>query len=323
MLTRLAPYAIVVMLALASPPTAAADRVYRVGLLGVATAAGYAPQAAAFRRGMAELGYVEGRNLVIEARWADDDMTRLRSLADELVRLAPDVIVTSGPGTAVAKRATSSIPIVMAAAGDPVASGLVASLARPGGNVTGSSFFLPEISAKRLEILRETLPRLDRVAVLYDPAGTASQQVLRAVQDAARSGSIQIQPVEARDRAQIARAFAAIAASGAGAVLVTDATVFVSEGAQIGALALEHRLPAIGSTECARSGCLLAYGADFPDLWHKAASFTDRILRGTKPADLPVQQAAKFDLVVNQKAARALGVTPPRSLLLRATETIE
>lgn len=302
----------------AQPP----QRVFRIALLGVSTAAGYSRQAEAFRRGLSEHGYVEGRNVAIESRWADGDTTRLPGLAAELLRLGPDVIVTSGPATAVAKRATDTIPIVMAAGFDPVATGLVASLARPGGNLTGASIFLEELVAKRVQIVKEALPRVTRVGALLVRASPASASLRQAMDDASRLVGVAVEPFEVRDTAELGTAFAAMSGSGIGALVVGDHTIFVADAARIAGLATTRRLPSIGFVEYAVAGGLFAYGVDFPDLWHRAAATVDRILKGAKPADLPIQRPTRFEFVVNLRAAHALGLTVPPALLQRADEVI-
>lgn len=292
-------------------------------MLGVASPAGYARQVEAFRRGLRELGYVEGKTVSIEFRWAEGNAARLPELAAELVRLNPDVLVTSGPGAATAKRATTAIPIVLAASTNAVESGLVASLARPGGNITGSTSFSRELAAKRLELLKEVIPRLNRVGVLLLANSTGNPALLQAMEVAARSIGLQLLPVEASGAADFERAFAALASRKAGALLVIEQTVLVAEAARIAGLATTNRLPAIGFVEIADHGGLLAYGVDFPVLWHRAASFVDKILKGTRPADLPVEQPAKFELVVNLKAAKSLGIAIPNTVRLRADRVIE
>ena len=314
--------------ALLAAPLAAgaqqAGKVYRVAFLGATSPSGYAGQVEAFRAGLRDLGYVEGRNLVIEFRWAEGNYGRLPELAVELVRWKPDVVVTHAPaGTRAAKRATSTIPIVMGVAGDAVATGLVETLARPGGNVTGSSFFLPELTAKRLEIITEAVPGLTRVGVLLNPANPANPSTLSAMEQRARSLKLHLARVEARSPADFSAAFALMVKDRAGALAMYDDAMFFAHAEQIVALARKHNLPTIGSIEYVKAGGLLGFGVNFSDLWRRAAVFVDKILRGAKPADLPVEQPTKFDLVFNLKTAKALGLTIPRSLLLRADQVIE
>jgi putative ABC transport system substrate-binding protein len=299
------------------------QRVYRIALLGVASQATYQRQVDAFRAGLRELGYVEGRNVAIEARWADGDVSRLSKLAAELASASPDVIVTSGPGTAAAKNATSTIPIVMAAAGDAVAGGLVASLPRPGGNVTGFSFLLPEINAKRVAILKESLPSLARVGVLVNPQGASVEASLAAMRQASSSLGVALRVAEAKSMSDLEAALDSLVQWGANAVVVTDHTVFVANAARIAKASNERRLPSIGFVDLAESGGTLAYGVDFPELWHLAAGYVDRILKGAAPASLPVQQPTRFELVVNAKGARTLGLAIPRSVVERADRLLQ
>ena len=300
------------------------SRVYRIGFLGATSPSGYASQVDAFRGGLRDLGYVEGKNVVIEFRWAEGNYARLPDLAVELVRLKPDVLVTHAPaGTLAAKRATSAIPIVMGVAGDAVATGLVESLARPGANVTGSSFLLPELTAKRLEMLREVLPGLARVSALFNPANPANTSTLSAMERTARSINLQIHRVEARTPADLPGAFTAIVKERTGAVAMYDDAMFFAHAEQIADLAKKHKLPTIGSVEYVNAGGLLAFGVNFPHLWRRAASFVDKILKGAKPADLPVEQPSRFEVVISLRTAQDLGITIPPSVRLRADHVIE
>jgi len=299
-------------------------KVYRVGFLGATSPAGYAPQVAAFRAGLRELGYVEGRNLAIEFRWAEGDYARLPDLAVDLVRLKPDVLVThAGAGTRAARQATSTIPIVFGVAGDAVAMGLVESLAHPGGNVTGSSFFFPELNAKRLEVLKAAIPRLGRVGVLLNPDNPANVATLRAMEETARSINVRLEAVEARRPTELDSAFETMVKGHVGALAVYDDALFIAEAARIADLARRNRLPTIGFIEYAKAGGLLAFGVNFTELWRRAAGFVDKIFKGAKPATLPVEQPTKFELIVNLRTARALGVGIPPSLRARADEIIE
>ena len=300
-----------------------AARAPRIGLLGVTSAAGYARQVEALRQGFRDLGYVEGQNLVIEARWADGRYERLPALAAELVRLQPDVIVTSGPGTRAAKEATATIPIVMAVAGDAVAEGLVPSLAHPGGNVTGSTFFGPEVSAKRLEILKSAVPRLTRVAVLVNPSRDDYGVTLNMVKKTAAAAGMELFEVPARSPQEFENAFALMVRQKADGLLVISDSMFVANMRRLGELAAAKGLPGAGSDEFADGGGLIAYGVHFPELWRRASYFVDRILKGSKPGVIPVEQASKFSLVLNLKGARALGLPIQQSLVLRADQVIE
>jgi putative ABC transport system substrate-binding protein len=280
---------------------------------------------AAFRGGLRELGYVEGRNIQIESRWAEGNYDRLPGLAADLVRLKVDVIVTYGtPAAQAAKGATGTIPIVMAAIIDPVASGLVTSLARPGGNITGQSMMSPDLAEKQLQILKELVPKTSRVAVLHNPANPGNAPQVRHAQDAARALGVRLQILGARGPSEIDGAFAAMAAEQAGAVIVLVDAILQSNRARIADLAARHRLPAVyGLHEYAEVGGLLAYGPNRLDMFRRAATYVDRILKGAKPGDLPVEQPSTFTLVINLKTAKALGLTIPPSLLLRADQVIE
>jgi putative tryptophan/tyrosine transport system substrate-binding protein len=277
-----------------------------------------------FVRGMRELGYVEGKNVMIEWRFADSNAELLSGRAGELVQLKVDVIVTAGTvATTVAKRATSTIPIVMGAGVDPVGSGLVASLARPGGNVTGLSNLAGDLRPKLLEMLLGVMPALTRVAVLVNPArpDNAGMKILQA---AAQTNNVTILPAHARTPQDIANAFSMMTREKAAAVITTLNPFFVQQGRQIAELAANHRLPSIApNREYAESGGLMSYGQNQTESYRRAATYVDKILKGTKPGDLPIEQPTKFDLVINLKTAKALGLTIPPSVLIRATEVIE
>jgi putative ABC transport system substrate-binding protein len=279
----------------------------------------------AFRTGMRELGYVEGKNLIIEWRFADGKPERLAGMAAELVQLNVDVIVTAASQpTSAAQKATTTIPIVMGSAGDPVASGFVQSLARPGGNITGVSENAVDIVAKLLEVLVTIRPKLSLVAVLTNPDNTALATRLKVIQDAAKSIGIAILPTEARNANEIGEAFALMALKKAEAVIVPTDPVFIQQWRLIADLAAKYRLPSTGgSGEYAQAGGLLSYAPNFLDNYRRSATYVDKILKGAKPADLPVEQPAKFELVINLKTAMALGLAIPPSLLLRADEVIQ
>ena len=305
----------------ARPPSA---KISRVGFLGVASAAAFTSRVEAFRTGLREIGYAEGKNLVIEFRWADGNYDRLPDLAADLVRLKVDVLVTSGtPGTLAAKRATTTIPIVMAVTGDAVAGGLVASLARPGGNVTGSTVFGPEHDVKRLELLKAIMPRLARAAFLFNPDNPSSVSENRPIETAARSMKVTISYFEARKPAEFDAAFTAMAKRRAGGVVVTDDPMLNLNSKRITEIAGQKRIPLAGNPDVAEAGGLIGYGVNVPEMFRRAAYFVDKVLRGAKPGDLPVERAAKFDLVINLKTAKALGLTIPSTLLQRADEVIE
>jgi putative ABC transport system substrate-binding protein len=301
-----------------------AGKVYRVAFLGSTSPSGYASQMEAFRRGLRDLGYVEGQNLVIEFRWAQGKYERLPELAAELVRSKPDVLVTHGPpGALAAKRATDTIPIVLGAIGAEVEIGAVEGLARPGGNVTGLSFFVLELNAKRLEVLKEAVPRLGRVGVLLKRDNPANKPLLRAMEDAAQTLKLQLQPIEVRDPADLESAVSTFRKGNADAMAVHEEAMLIAEAGRIADVARKHHLPTVGFVEYARAGGLLAFGVSFPDLWRRAAGFVDKIFKGARPADLPVERATKFELLINLKTAKALGLMIPPSLLQRADQVIE
>ena len=295
-----------------------------IGFLGAESASGYASRVEALRTGLRDLGYAEGKNIVIEYRWAEGNYERLPGLAAELVRLKVDVIVTHGSvATRAAKQATAAIPIVIGSTGDAVATGLVASLAQPGGNITGLTFFGREISAKRLELLKEALPRITQVAVLLNPANPAHRATLESMEIAARSLKLGLQPFEMVGPKEFESAFAAMAKKRVGAVAILEDAMFLANARRIAGLAAKHRLPLIGPKEYAEAGGLLAYGVNIPDMWRRAAVYVDKILKGAKPADLPVERATRFEMVVNMKTAKALGIKIPNSILVRADKVIE
>jgi putative tryptophan/tyrosine transport system substrate-binding protein len=278
-----------------------------------------------FRQGLRELGYVEGKNIVIEYRYAEGKTDRLPALAAELVRLKVDVIVTMGPpSTRSAKQATVTIPIVMAFDDDPVGSGFAASLARPGGNITGLSTLSPEISGKRLELLREIVPKLSRVSVLGDVTRPGIPQALREINVAADGFGVQLQYLEVRGPKDIEIAFRAASKERTDAVLVLGSPVLISHRRQVTDLAVKSRLPAIyGNSEPVEDGGLMSYGVSITDLCRRAATYVDKILKGAKPADLPIEQPKKFELVINLKAAKQIGLTIPPKVLARADKVIK
>jgi putative ABC transport system substrate-binding protein len=320
---------------LAAPLAAEAQparKVPRIGVLspGSPSGAGRNPSDlavlfAAFREGLRELGYVEGQNIKIESRWAEGNYDRLPGLAADLVRLKVDVIVTYGtPASQAAKRATGTIPIVMAAIIDPVASGLVTSIARPGGNVTGQSMMSPDLVAKQLEILKEVVPKVSRVAVLWNPANAGNAPQVRHTQDAAGALGVRFQSLGARGPSEIDSAFAAMTSEQAGAVIVLVDAMLQENRTRITDLAARHRLPAVyGLSEYAEVGGLLAYGPNRLGMFRHAVTYVDKILKGAKPRDLPIEQPQTFELVVNLKTAKTLGLTIPPSLLQRADQVIE
>jgi putative ABC transport system substrate-binding protein len=279
----------------------------------------------ACRKGLHDLGYVEGRSIVLEPRWAEGKHERLPALVAELVRLNVDVIVAAAtPASRAAKAATATIPIVIVAVGEPVRAGLVASLARPGGNVTGLGLLTPDLSGKRLELLREIVRNLSRVAVLMNPENPVSAIFLEETQAATRKLGVELQRVDARSPDEIEPAFAAATARRADALIVFDDPALWSYRPRIVALSAARRLPAMyGLRDFVDDGGLMSYGPNRPDQYRRTAIFVDKILKGAKPADLPVEQPTKFDLVINLKTARALGLDVPPMLLARADEVIE
>ncbi len=279
----------------------------------------------AFRQGLRELGYVDGQNIAIEHRASGWKYERLPGLAAELVRLKVEVIVAaSPPATEAARQATRTIPIIFTVVGDPVAAGFVASLARPGGNVTGLATISPEMLGKQLEMLKQIVPKISRVAILLNPDQGGHRLAVRQAEGAVRALGVQLQILEARTASEIDTAFAAMTSQRAGGLVVLRDAVFRAQRAQIVGLAAKNRLPAVyGLREEAEAGGLMAYGASVPQNFRRAATYVDKILKGAKPADLPVEQPTKFELVINVKTARALRLTIPSSLLAQADEVIE
>ena len=313
---------------LATPLAAEAQPAAKVPVVGLLDYG--APDAArlawwkALREALQELGYVEGRSIAFEARWAEGRIDRLPALAAELVRLQVNVIVTGGGEAArAAKQATATIPIVMASGADPVQLGLIANLAHPGGNVTGVTSLSSELIAKRLQLLRELLPKVSRVAVLSDETPNSKMSV-RDTEAGARILNIEIYSVGARDQNQLDRAVSSARRERAGALMVIASPSMFIERRRIGDLALKYRLPtAVGGREYAEAGGLFSYAVSYPGLFRRAAVYVDKILKGAKPADLPVEQPTQVELVINLKTAKALGLTIPQSLLRRADEIIQ
>jgi putative ABC transport system substrate-binding protein len=307
-----------------------AGKVWRIGMLWFGSSLEDPPTRVrfdAFQQGLREQGYMEGRNVAFELCYARGKYELFSDLAAELVRLKVDIIVTPGntPATLAAKRATSTIPIVFMGAGDPVALGFVASLARPGGNITGVSTRVgPEIVGKQLELLKEAVPKLSRVAVLNNPTGPDTRAYIREAEVAARSLKVQLHIVEARGPAEFEGAFAVMTKERASAILVLADAIFLFNGRQLADLAAKNRLPAMYALrDHVEAGGLIAYGTNVAELSRRASTYVGKILQGAKPADLPVEQPSKFELVINLKAAKALGLTIPPSLLQRADEVIQ
>jgi putative ABC transport system substrate-binding protein len=300
-----------------------AGRIYRIGYLSLRSGPSFLDEA--FGQGLREMGYVEGQNLAIEYRWADWNPDRVSALAAELVRFNVDVIVATGGGASAlaAMKATSTIPIIFST-GDPVSAGLVARLDRPGGNLTGINILTVELNAKRLDLLKEAIPTVSRVAVLVNPGNPTTKVTLKDLGGTARALRLKLQVLEVRERQEIGPAFAAMATERAQALLVVSDPMFFAQREQIVDLTAKHRLPGIFEwREFAEAGGLLSYGTNIAGVYRRLAGYVDKILKGAKPADLPVEQPTKFELVINLKTAKALGLTIPQSVLLRADEVIQ
>jgi ABC-type uncharacterized transport system substrate-binding protein len=299
-------------------------KVARIGFLSASSPEALSSRIEAFRQGLRELGYVEGKNIVIEWRSAEGKLDRLPALAAELVRLKVDIIVTAGPSlTRPAKEATSTIPIVMTFDPDPVGSGFVASLARPGGNITGLSTLSPEISGKQLQLLKETVTKLSRVAVLGNSTSPGNAQALGEMELASKAFGVQLQYLDVLSPKDVETAFRAASKGRADAGLVLSSPVLTSQRTQIVNLAVKSRLPAIyWRSDFVEAGGLMSYGASQNDLDRRAATYVDKILKGAKPADLPVEQPIKFEFIINLKAAKQIGLTIPPNVLARADRVI-
>jgi len=313
---------------LAAPLTAGAQqpaKVPRIGVLHASTPAATSDRFEAFKQGLREHGYVEGQSIILERRFGEARVERISDLAAELVRIKVDVIVTSTDlGIAAVKQQTQTIPIVMANSTDPVATGFVASLARPGGNVTGFSTMVPELSAKRLELLKEAVPGLSRVAIIWNPDVRGGVLDYKETEGAARSLRLQLQSVEVSRADDFNRAFSAVTNGRAEALIVSGNPLAFANRSQIVSLAQKNRLPSMyAQREFADAGGLMAYGPNTVELWRRAATYVDKILKGAKPGDLSVEQPNKFELVINLKAAKVLGLTIPQSLLRRADHVIQ
>ncbi len=300
-------------------------RVPRIGFLGPTSPEALQHVVRAFREGLREHGWVEDQNIAIEYRWAEGQIDRFPMLAAELVRMKVDVIVVpSTPAALAAKRATATIPIVMTSGGDPVGSGLVASLARPGGNVTGLSNLAEDLVAKLLELLKAAVPDASRIAILVNPHNRVHSTFTKEADAAARVLNVQLVPLEARAPGEFESAFAAMARERAAATIVLPDPMFVTHRERIVRLSAQGRLPAVYAfREFVDSGGLMSYGANIADNARRSAAYVDKILKGAKPADLPVEQPSKFELVINLKTAKALGLTIPQSVLIRADEVIQ
>lgn len=319
---------VALLLALGAVPLTAraqpAGKVFRIGFLWDSPAA-FPDAIEAFRQGLRELGYVEGTNIAIEYRWAEGKPERMRELAEELVRLKVDVIMApSSIYTGAAKRATSSIPIIFLSHADPLGSGHIASFGRPGGNITGLSLMMTESNVKGLEIFKEAIPGLSHVAVIWDPATPSHGPGLKAIEVAGSSLALRIQSVPVRSTAEYESAFSAMVRERANGVLVLSTPLFIAGAKPLAELALRHKLPSLfGPKHHVVAGGLMSYSPDRPALYRRGAVFVDKILKGAKPAELPVERPTRFELVINLKTAKTLGLTIPRPVLLRADEVIQ
>ena len=304
-------------------------RIPRIGILGPSSASSFLPRVEAFRQRLRELGYVEGlpvgrqgKNIVIEYRYAEGKLDRLPYLAAELVRLKVDVIVTTGPGVLAAKKASATIPIVFAAAGDPVGSGLVSSLARPGGNITGLSLMAPDLDGKRLELLKEAFPKVALVAFLWE-GGSRGNPVLTGMEPAGKALGLKLQSLPVRGLDDFEGAFARAKRDGAQALITAPGPLINTQRRQVLDFAAKNRLPAMYPvSEFVEAGGLMSYAPNYTDSWRRAADFVDKILKGTKPAEIPVEQPMKFEFVISLKAAKQIGLTVPPNVLVRADKVI-
>ena len=305
---------------IAQPP----PKIRRIGFLGSATAAANVQRMDALRAGLRDLGYIEGKNIAIEYRWADGKYERLPELAAELVRLKVDIIVTHGtPGSLAAKQATSTIPIVIALISDPVATGIVASLRQPGGNITGLMFFTQELQEKRLELIRQVLPGAKRVAILTNADNASIKAMIPPLEAVGKVLKLEVRRFDVRGPADFEKAFEAMVAARVDAVVPIDDAMLIANDQAIANQAAKRRLPLVAWNEAVEKGGFLAYGVDFPDMFRRSASYVDRIFKGSRPADLPVERSTKFELVVNMKTTKALGIKLPQSVQVRADRVIE
>ena len=303
-----------------------AAKIPRVGFLGASTAAAWTTRVDAFRAGLRDMGYVEGKNIAIEFRFAGGQYDRLPKLADELVGLKVDVIVThTVPGALAAKQATATdpIPVIMTNVTDAVGAGIVTSLARPGGNITGDTFFVPELAAKRLELLKDAVPRLRRVAILANPGNVGTGRSLQSVESAAKDLNVALLRLNVRGPTDLDGAFAAMAKEKIDAFAVIEDVILIQNHKTIAESAIKQQLPSIGSVEYAEAGGLFGYGANYLALYRHAATFVDKILKGAKPGDIPIERPTTFEFVINMKTAKAVALTIPSTMLVRADRNIE
>ncbi len=294
-------------------------KIPRIGILIGPSASSFSTRLEAFRQRLRELGYIEGKNIVIDYRYAEGKLERLHDLAAELVGLKVDVIVSTGAAVSTAKKASPTIPIVFAAAADPVGGGLVSSLARPGGNITGLSVMAPDLGGKRLELLKEAFPKVARVAFLWEPGGTRGNRTLTDMEAPAKVLGLKLQSLEVRSLDDFDGAFARAKREGAQALITFPRPLITNQQRQVLDFAAKNRLPAIYHTsEFVEAGGLMSYAPNYTDLWRRAGDFVDKILKGAKPADLPIEQPTKFEFFVNLKTAKQIGVTIPTNVLARA-----
>ncbi len=322
------PLIALVFAILAAPPAGAGQppsKIFRIGYFSSGSIAASPHLLAAFRQGLRDLGYAEGQNITLELRASEGKTERLADLAAELVHLKPEVIVTTGtPAPLAVRQATRTIPIVMAAVGDPVASGLVVSLVRPGGNITGLSILAPELGGKRLQLLKEVVPKVSRVGFLWNPGNPYGTLVFRETEVAARTLGVQLQSLEVRGPTDFEAAFGTATRGRSAALIASEDALILAHRTQIIDFATKNRLPAMyGLREFVDAGGLMALGVHLPDLFRRAATYVDKILKGAKPADLPVEQPTRFELVINLKTAKVLGLTIPQSVLVRADQVIQ
>ncbi|MGH7765913.1 MAG: ABC transporter substrate-binding protein [Candidatus Binatia bacterium] len=315
----------VLLLALSFPAAAQQPAgIPRIGILAPLSVSSFSGRLEAFRQRLRQLGYVEGKNIVIEYRYAEGKPERLPDLAAELVRLKVDVIVTAGPGSLAAKKASATIPIVFGAATDPVGAGLVSSLARPGGNITGLSNIAQDLGGKRLELLKEAFPKVARVAFLRQPGSTRGDQALTKMEAVAKALRLKLLSLEVRSHDDFDSAFARAKKERAQALITSTGILINTQQHQVVDFAAKNRLPAMyANSEWVEAGGLMSYAPNYTDLFRRAADFVDKILKGSKPADLPVQQATKFEFLVNMNAAKEIGVTIPPNVLARADKVIK
>jgi putative ABC transport system substrate-binding protein len=301
-----------------------AKKASRIGFLSVGTASAMSTRVEAFRRGLRDQGYVEGQDIVVEYRYAQDDLEQLREFAAELVRLKVDIIVTGGAiSTRPAKEAAGATPIVMAYESDPVGSGLITSLARPGGNVTGLTSSAGELNGKRLELLKEAIPKLSRVAVIRNPGMSNAELALKDAEIAAQSLKLKIQPLEVQGPNDLERVFAAAKKGRAEGMIVVGDPVTFTHRRRVADLALKNRIATIhGQMQFAEAGAMMVYGPNDADMYRRAARYVDKILKGSKPGDLPIERPVKFDFIINLKTAKRLGLTIPPNVLARADKVI-